>query len=470
MIGCSGFYPLNDGGGITARDISGNKRDGTLTLGAGNPDGYPVWSPGHSGRGGLQFSGFAPSGGNEGSYVVLNALNLDLVPVAGGTISCWARAIGTGPTSANSLSQQGVVTLQPDAGADGILRGKISGGANDSYHAWHVRFGGTSDRITILDLTTAPQDLSGWVHLIWQYDGTNQYGGYNGVIHTSGASSQANYITPGTPKIGKGDANNFNGEICDVRFWNRVLSADELFWLYDDPLEVYIPRRALYFFRKDQPRVPLAFHYAKDIILESHATPEIASHCDVAVDKLLQQFKKKPKIEDYICILADKVQEIEQVCADTLAFRSLDTAVGVQLDKLGQNLVILRNGYDDDKYRRFLKAKALRIGSLGRADQLIAILEALDNGFDDAAISFTPSPPAGCIMHCRVPAGHQLDGEAYAKLLKPAAPATVQLILEFEEADVTLFQWATSTDDPAPDGGSEWGEVDTVGGIWAEAV
>lgn len=464
------MYPLRDQGGLLAVDVSGNSRHGVVTAGVGTQSTvYPSWVDGYKAKGGTNFDGFTPSGGNEGGEIRCPGNSVNYIPQAAGTISAWVRPLGTGPTSAVPGSLQGIFTLSADTNSgNGLFRGKLSAGATDSIHAWHHDAGiGDSCVAALIGFT---ESESGWIHVLWAYDGTNVYGGANGVLINSVASTSTAYLA-GTPvKIGKGNANNFNGDICDVRTWDRVLDADELYSLFAEPEDIYQPKQLYFFFQNLLPVLPRWLH-SKDAVGERH-TDVGSDACEIAKARLLEQFKSKPKIGHYICAFADRIQEIIQALADVQAFRSVETAEGMQLDRLGENLILFRNGFSDDKYRKFLLAKTKVIASHGRPDELSEILTYLDDGFAPTEISYTNSFPAAAILHCQVESGAQLDGEAYAVLLKSAIPAGVRLILEFEEQDEILFQWAESDDDPAPDAGSEWEELDTpgVGGLWAEAV
>lgn len=469
LLGMTAFYPFRDGGGFNPREISGNMRHGTLTLTAATP--YPAWVQGYQDKGGLYFNGANPAVA-EGSYVLLPGINADYIPNTGGTISCWVRPesnISPGTTLNNC---QGIVTFQSDTTLPwGLERANIASGGDKIYAVHNA--GGTINNVAI-GTVGSMANQGGWIHLIWQYDDTTLYGGLNGLITGSTASAHQVYGTTGTPKIGKGDARNFEGQISDVRIWSRVLRADELRWLYDEPDEIFLERKATYFYQNHFPPRPSWWHSTAARV-DRHATPEITSHCEVGKGKLLQQFKQKDKIGKYICAFADSIQDVEQVLTDVRAYRSLTESEGVQLDKLGQNLVWPRNGYDDEKYRRFLTARTKAVGSRGRPNDLLDILTALDGGFAPTEISYTTSPPAACILHCQVGAGEELEGEAFARVLKPCAPATVVLILEFEEQDVIPFEYEENVPegDPAPtvaDSGFEDDEATGTGGIMAEAV
>lgn len=219
--------------------------------------------------------------------------------------------------------------------------------------------------------------------------------------------------------------------------------------------------------------IPSAERWGTVVLGHPKGIPEIESHCDLAHDRLAEQFKGKAiKLKDWLCVFADECQKLEVALATVEQYRSLGTALGKTLELIGEILRELRGGKGDEDYRRFLYAAAKVAGSVGTANELIDILVLLDNGFDPGSIHFTPVYPAGIIMTCTVPAGQQLLGEAFARMLQRAVDLAVRLVLEFHEVGPTLFAWDVSDSDPVPPPNSGWEEEDAigVGGIWAEAV
>lgn len=194
-------------------------------------------------------------------------------------------------------------------------------------------------------------------------------------------------------------------------------------------------------------------------------------HCEIAKHRLAWQFHERTHLNELVCDIGDRCTEIEQGLADVKAFRSIETAFGDTLDNIGRTIGQPRNGLSDADYRVRLRARAQVIGSMGRPDELLAILVTLDDGFDLSQITLTEEYPAAVVLHCQVAAGEQPLGEAFARFLIQAKAAGVKIILEFEEQGVTLFSWSTSPDDPAPSAGSGWAEISGgPGGRWAEAV
>lgn len=209
-----------------------------------------------------------------------------------------------------------------------------------------------------------------------------------------------------------------------------------------------------------------AFELTIETLVHPHATPEIVSHCQAAIDRLLEQFKGKPDLETLICIFADQVQEVEQALTDVRAYRSIETSLGDQLDQNGADYGEYREGEADDDYRRRLRAAAALTASIGAGDELLEILITLDNGYDPASIALVEHYPAGVILTAKVPIGGQLLGEMYGRFMKRAKAGGVRIVVLFEYTGAVHFVWSGET-------GSGWAEATSpgsTGGLWAEGV
>lgn len=207
----------------------------------------------------------------------------------------------------------------------------------------------------------------------------------------------------------------------------------------------------------------------------TYTAPAIVSACDAGLARLLSQFGSSPLLRALICSLADPADLLAQALTDVQTYRSLDTAIGVQLDALGDLIGLLRNGDVDADYRRFLRAKVAANASHGHADELIEILELLDNGFAPSEITLTEHFPATVILHALVPeVGGLTLGARFVEILRQAKANAVRLILEFEEDGVVLFTFDEDVGAglPAPPADSGWDTIGdgSEGGRWAMAL
>jgi hypothetical protein len=77
----------------------------------------------------------------------------------------------------------------------------------------------------------------------------------------------------------------------------------------------------------------------------------IADHAVRAISRLTQQFRDKENIAKLIQVFMDELNEVESVLFDLLLMRSLTTAVGAQLDIIGEHVGSLRAGQNDTEYK-----------------------------------------------------------------------------------------------------------------------
>lgn len=97
-----------------------------------------------------------------------------------------------------------------------------------------------------------------------------------------------------------------------------------------------------------------------------------------ALKRLPYQFKDAENWGKLITILGDKYQELYDVFTDVEGAFDIDTAVGDQLDKIGEFLGFPRYGYGDSDYRKILKViAAILFPNRGNAKTLLDICHAL---------------------------------------------------------------------------------------------
>lgn len=120
----------------------------------------------------------------------------------------------------------------------------IGDGTNTAQNHWNFQIQGPNRRLLTTVITTnGAKALVGannipmftWCHATLVYDGANITWYYNGdfdntTTHTGTvlASTDGVYIATGSAPIG-GALRYFEGQICDVKYWTRALSASEAF-------------------------------------------------------------------------------------------------------------------------------------------------------------------------------------------------------------------------------------------------
>lgn len=102
----------------------------------------------------------------------------------------------------------------------------------------------------------------------------------------------------------------------------------------------------------------------------------IPNHEDEAVDRLANEFRK-PRIEGTLKAFVKPFQDLEDTLKDIQELRWIETATGVQLDKLGTIVGEQRFNKTDDTYRRFIKARVQINTSKGLPENLIRLFNTI---------------------------------------------------------------------------------------------
>ena len=85
------------------------------------------------------------------------------------------------------------------------------------------------------------------------------------------------------------------------------------------------------------------------------------------------------KIEQLVAVLAGPAQDLENALQQLLLQRTVDNAVGAQLDIIGRLVGQIRQGQDDDTYRRYIRARIATDNSTGKTEEFIAITQLILN-------------------------------------------------------------------------------------------
>lgn len=123
---------------------------------------------------------------------------------------------------------------------------------------------------------------------------------------------------------------------------------------------------------------------------------KIENHVEVALDRLRQQYKGKPKIEGLFQAIIEEIQRLEDALIDLRDGRSIYTAEGAQLDIWGQVLNQDRGGLEDTPYRLVLLGQIAVNVSKGTPEDLIQVFSLFTsptyvslNEFYPAAVQLT---------------------------------------------------------------------------------
>ncbi len=204
------------------------------------------------------------------------------------------------------------------------------------------------------------------------------------------------------------------------------------------------------------------------LALEGTELAWIASHCADGKSLLLAQFRGKPRLEAVLCALLRGVQELDDATWQVLTETWLDTAVGVQLETLGDIVDLPRRGWSDEVYRTLLRAQVLVLRSSGTWPELLRVLEVI--GVTLTVTRVSEPYPAAAVVALGEPFGVSITSADAFGLLDRARPGGVRFDLEFPMAAAAAsFTWADGDVEQA-EVARGWPSDDTAtdGGLWAD--
>lgn len=161
----------------------------------------------------------------------------------------------------------------------------------------------------------------------------------------------------------------------------------------------------------------------------------LVENTDYAGDMITRLIGKLSDVShaDFIRTFAAEIQEFETAAFEVLTQRWLDTAVGVQLDGLGQIIGRERAGSDDDTYRLLLRAQILLNLSSGTVPQILAIIEKIIPGFVLRLVQHFPK--SFTIVLDVVPLLPASTGPIVATVLTSATDAGARGLFQYYETD-----------------------------------
>jgi len=150
------------------------------------------------------------------------------------------------------------------------------------------------------------------------------------------------------------------------------------------------------------------------------------------------------KAQRFLAALLTPFQALEDAFQQLRTERSIDNAVGAQLDAIGKIVGRARQGVTDDEiYRRYVRAQIVTNKSDGLIDDMLTLADLIV--FDDDA-TYVLDNQGACAFVLRVE-GIVLDddiADVLIAFLRRAAAAGVRPILEWHAADPsTAGRWTT---------------------------
>jgi hypothetical protein len=193
----------------------------------------------------------------------------------------------------------------------------------------------------------------------------------------------------------------------------------------------------------------------------------IEAHVEQALELLLEQFKGSPKLAGLLRAYIGQVQNLEDLLHTLLSERTLETAVGEQLDVLGRIVNQSRGSLDDDGYRVWLRARIALNRSSGTPEDVMGLMTRILPG---QTMTLLESFPAAFILTLVEPVTPIEATQALA-LIDLVKPIGVQSILIYTVDDgSTTFQFASGdTEEVDADAGFA-PDDQSVGGSFTDVV
>lgn len=150
----------------------------------------------------------------------------------------------------------------------------------------------------------------------------------------------------------------------------------------------------------------------------------------VALRFSLSEFDSLNNVGRLVASLCGPVQDLWDTMMQVLLQRSLDNAVGAQLDVIGKLVKRARGGLDDETYRRYCRATIAAHRSRGTVDELVNIAELVV--FDSSLLVDVDPERFGTVrvQLLDIPVTDQLADVVFL-FLRQAASAGVRVILQY---------------------------------------
>ena len=239
MSGLVGWWPLIEGGGNRVSDYS--KYGAHATIHMNNLTTSSVWAPGNPRFGGM---GLNLDGLND--YVAPPGTSINR-PTSEVTLSLWVKF---------DVIDLAILLINRSGGAE--ISGPTIFLFGNQFQFW-VSTSGAWDT----QLNSDANAVTGvWYHVVgtWKSGESRMY--VNGVqqVDTEADTGTINYILGRDWRIGADDnSNRLNGQMDDVRIYNRALSHAEVLQIYTNPWQPFRARRYWAVTAEEAPPPPPAF-------------------------------------------------------------------------------------------------------------------------------------------------------------------------------------------------------------------
>jgi len=232
--GLVAYWPLNEGNGTTATDQTSNGNQGTIHGGTWTQEELDFITPISStvsttmAETPSQSTQSVPTFDGQNDYIEV-AYQPELNP-AQFTLSCWVKVDG------GQGKWRSPVTSRTAKGSTALGGYFLYAAQNNK---WQFSIGDGKSWVSINDSDVV---LNTWTHVAANHDGSTMKLYINGELVGAPVQSKINLNTSHPLRIGAGVTEGnpgyfFNGEITEVRLWNRARSQDEIKQLMNQRLK-----------------------------------------------------------------------------------------------------------------------------------------------------------------------------------------------------------------------------------------
>lgn len=194
------------------------------------------------------------------------------------------------------------------------------------------------------------------------------------------------------------------------------------------------------------------------------ATGQITDHCTEGLSFRTSRWLDKPRFEALLCAYLDQCQTLEDTWWALYTERGIDTAVGAQLNILGDIVGAPRAGRTDDEYRAYIRGVIAANRSLGKASSIARVWVAVTG----EGPRITDYYPASSLV-----GGYGLtdaEVDAFRDLMSRAKAAGVALLWYYSrDVEADTLRWGSTTGSVSDTGiiGTTTGSVtgDPMGGV-----
>lgn len=166
---------------------------------------------------------------------------------------------------------------------------------------------------------------------------------------------------------------------------------------------------------------------------------EILTHIQDAKKRLIQQYKGKPNTESLLEAFVQEFQNLESLGKQLNEMRSVNTATGNTLDRLGSVVGQRRlPGQSDDDYRVLVKSKISQNVSQGEPERLIEVYKTLNT---TTLVILEENFPASVSFESDHVFADQAEVNMLLEILEKTAAAAVRIefLVQFDTGEPFAF-------------------------------